>query len=81
MVDLVGEVAAADVALVGEEQVAAQRVLVRINRPYACSALARLLCRLLACSLAMSRLAMVCPNFIEATRPSRSFQCSAISWV
>jgi len=55
--------------------------MVRISRPYSCSALARVLCRLEACSLAMSRLAVVCPNFIEPTRRSRSFQCSAMSWV
>jgi hypothetical protein len=52
-----------------------------MSRPYSCSAFASALWRLLACSLAMSRLAVVCPNFIDATRRSRSFQCPAISWV
>jgi hypothetical protein len=33
---------------------------VRTSRPYSCSAQASEFCRLLACSLAMSRLAVVC---------------------
>jgi hypothetical protein len=36
--------------------------VVRTSRPDSCSALARVLCRLLACSLAMSRLSVVCPG-------------------
>jgi len=55
--------------------------MVRTSRPYSCSARASEFCRLLACSLAMSRLAVVCPNSMEPTRRSRSFQWSAISWV
>src|SRR6202011_756972 len=45
--------------------------MVRTSRPYSCSARAREFCRLLVCSLAMSRLAVVCPNF---HRPDESEQ-------
>ena len=38
--------------------------MVRTSRPYSCSALARVLGRPLACSLAMSRLAVVCPGVL-----------------
>ena len=38
--------------------------MVRTRRPYSCSALARVLSRLLACSLAMSRQVVVCQGIL-----------------
>ena len=105
LIDLVVEVTSSHVPLVGEEQVATQRmqalalvelatdspakllgqVAADVDRAHEpatlMQSLARVLCRLPACSLAISRLAVVCPNFIDPTRRSKSFQWLAISWV